>query len=200
MYRRLTAGLAALTLVGCAHEAPKPEAAAQAQPTQSAEKISNLVPFDLYNCFPRKVNVPAPPNPVGVTALWAAAQPQIQECLIDPKSRGPQDKTTVTVDATSPSRARRSTSPGRTSPPRARLHPEGAGQRGPGPVGGGGRQAGGATKLGAQHVLGQSPGGAVRPERRLGHRGHHPARDEGLVRLLSGLPRRFAICSRRRST
>jgi hypothetical protein len=96
MYRRITVGLAALALAGCAHKEAAP--AGGAQPTQSAMKISNLYAFDLYNCFPRQIDVPSPANQAGLAALWAASQPQIQECLIDPKSRGPQDKTTAKVD------------------------------------------------------------------------------------------------------
>ena len=99
MFRRLTVGLAAIALAGCAGQKAeqKPEQAQQ-QPAQTQEKISNIFAFDLYNCFPKKVDVPAPANNIGLTALWAAAQPQVQECLINPASRGPGTDTKVEVE------------------------------------------------------------------------------------------------------
>ena len=93
MTRKSIVFAAAVALAGCAGQ--KAEVKPETQQTQTEE---NVVPFDLYNCWPRKVEVPSPVNTAGLTAVWVTAQAQVSECLINPASRGPANNTDVTVD------------------------------------------------------------------------------------------------------
>lgn len=84
---------AVMALAGCAGQ----QAETKATETQQKQAEENVVPFDLYNCWPRKVEVPAPVNAAGLTAVWVVSQPEVSECLVDPASRGPANNTDVTV-------------------------------------------------------------------------------------------------------
>lgn len=93
MTRKSIVFAAVVALAGCAGQKSevKPE-------TEQKQTEENVVPFDLYNCWPRKVDVPTPVNAAGLTAVWVVAQPQVGECLVDPAARGPANNTDVTVD------------------------------------------------------------------------------------------------------
>src|SRR5712692_4696848 len=61
----------------------------QTQPTVDKQRITNVSYFDLANCSPRSLNISAPVTQPTVVGFLIAARPQILECLVDPKSRGP---------------------------------------------------------------------------------------------------------------
>src|SRR5690349_7961005 len=94
MIRKPIVFAAAVALAGCAGQK------AETQPTQTEQTQveQNVVPFDLYSCWPRKVDVPSPVNAAGLTAVWVVSQPLVAECLVDPAARGPANNTDVTVD------------------------------------------------------------------------------------------------------
>lgn len=94
MIRKPIVFAAAVALAGCAGQK------AETQPTQTEQTQveQNVVPFDLYSCWPRKIDVPSPVNAAGLTAVWVVSQPLVAECLVDPASRGPANNTDVTVD------------------------------------------------------------------------------------------------------
>lgn len=85
---------AVVALAGCAGQ----QAETKGGPTETKQAEENVVPYDLYNCWPRKVDVPAPVNLAGLTAVWVVAQPEVSECLVDPAARGPALNTDVTVN------------------------------------------------------------------------------------------------------
>ncbi len=72
----------------------------QTQPSVDKQKIINVSYFDLANCSPRSLNITAPVNQATVVGFLVAARPQILECLVDPKTRGPANDTRVFVDST----------------------------------------------------------------------------------------------------
>jgi hypothetical protein len=106
MFRRLAVAAFALSAAACASKQQTPEggAPAAAVSKETRERLNNLTYFDLANCAPRELNVPQPANQPGIIGAVVATRPQVLECLVDPKNRGPAESTTVklvtTVDAT----------------------------------------------------------------------------------------------------
>ena len=107
MLRRLAVASFALT-AACAGT-QKPDAGAEGAKPMSKEervRITNQPPFDLVSCFAREAKVPEQTSQGVVLGTLLAVRPQVQECLVDPKNRGPapttkvQVKTTVTDQAT----------------------------------------------------------------------------------------------------
>ena len=97
MFRRLMLLTAALTVVACAGQKAEGK---KTKATESKQRLANVVPFDLAGCFPREHILPKPANEAVLTALWVSAQPRVTECLVDPKHRGAEKLTTLTVKST----------------------------------------------------------------------------------------------------
>jgi len=68
------------------------------------QKVTNLVPFDLANCFPSKLDVGKTANEYTLQAAFRGARPQIGECLADSRLQNPsaptKGKVSITLDAT----------------------------------------------------------------------------------------------------
>jgi hypothetical protein len=64
--------------------------------------VTNLVPFDLANCFPRAIDLGKPVNEYALQAAFRAARPAVQECLVDTRtyeaSKPLKGTATLTVD------------------------------------------------------------------------------------------------------
>ena len=74
--------------------------AAGAGPTER-QKIVNLVPFDVANCFPSKLDVGKTANEYTLQAAFRGARPLIGECLADGRNQAPtgtKGKATITMD------------------------------------------------------------------------------------------------------
>jgi hypothetical protein len=101
MLRRLAVASFALTVAACAGQ-QKPDAAAagKAVPTEEKVRITNQPPFDLVSCFPRELKMPEQNSQGVVLGALLSARPQVQECLVDPKNRGPEAATKVEVKTT----------------------------------------------------------------------------------------------------
>src|SRR4051812_37740247 len=84
---------AALCLASCATTSGQ----AGGGTTAEKQKIANLTYFDLVNCAARAMDVPRPINKEGVTGFLVAARPQVMECLVDAKNRGPEKATKAQV-------------------------------------------------------------------------------------------------------
>ncbi|HYX89915.1 MAG TPA: hypothetical protein VE782_00015 [Myxococcaceae bacterium] len=92
--RRSAIGLlTALALSACASAPAK----GGGEPTAQQQKVSNISYFDLENCFPVEAKVSAPANKEGLTGFLVAARPEIGECLVDPKNRGPERLTRAAI-------------------------------------------------------------------------------------------------------
>jgi len=71
-----------------------------ATPTER-QKIVNLVPFDVANCFPSTLDVGKTANEYTLQAAFRGARPQIGECLVDGRNQAPagtKGKATITLD------------------------------------------------------------------------------------------------------
>ena len=66
------------------------------------ERVVNLVPFDLANCIPQKLDLGKTANEYTLQAAFRAARPAIGECLLDAKLQNPavatKGKVTVGMD------------------------------------------------------------------------------------------------------
>ncbi len=100
MLRRLAVASVVLT-AACAGQQSKPDAQGGGQPTSTEERvrIGNQPAFDVASCFPRELSLPQANQGVLVGALLTT-RPEVMECLVDPKNRGPAAKTVVTVKST----------------------------------------------------------------------------------------------------
>lgn len=65
--------------------------------TREQVRIINQLPFDVAACHPRKLQLPSPVNSPMLRGALDSLRPQIMECLVDPKSRGPEKTTRVVV-------------------------------------------------------------------------------------------------------
>jgi len=100
MLRRLTLA-SVLFSTACATTGQvetKPATAAAAVEQQM--RITNQSPFDVAACQPEKVELPQPANQGILVGAVLSARPQVMECLVDPKSRGPEKTTRVEVKTT----------------------------------------------------------------------------------------------------
>jgi hypothetical protein len=96
MLRRLAI---ASVLVTAACAGPRKTENAQPTTVQERMRIINQPPFDVALCHQRTLSLPQPTNQALLQGALAAAQPQVMECLVDPKSRAGADTTKVTVKA-----------------------------------------------------------------------------------------------------
>jgi hypothetical protein len=70
----------------------------------AAQRVGNLVPFDIANCAPRALELSKPINEYAVQAAFRSSRPYIQECLTDGRSydstKPLHGKVNIAVDAT----------------------------------------------------------------------------------------------------
>lgn len=76
--RRLFPLSLAVMALGCAGG----QSSASANPAER-QKVGNLVPFDIANCFPAKLDLGKTANEYTLQAAFRGARPAIQECLLD---------------------------------------------------------------------------------------------------------------------
>lgn len=102
MLRRLAVASFALTAAACAGTQQTGGGAEGTKPMSKEERvrITNQPPFDLVNCFAREAKVPEQTSQGVVLGALLAMRPQVQECLVDPKNRGPAETTKVQVKTT----------------------------------------------------------------------------------------------------
>jgi hypothetical protein len=100
MLRRLAVASFALT-AACAGTQKTDGGAAQG-PTSTEERvrITNQPPFDLVACFPREAKLPEQTSQGVILGALLTVRPQVLECLVDPKNRGPAPTTKVQVTTT----------------------------------------------------------------------------------------------------
>jgi len=67
------------------------------------QRVQNLVPFDVANCFPGKLDLGKTANEYTLQAVFRGARPAINECLADGKvqnaSAGTKGKASISMDA-----------------------------------------------------------------------------------------------------
>ena len=68
------------------------------------QKIVNLVPFDIANCFPSKVDLGKTANEYTLQAAFRASQPAMDECMVDGRNltdpnAGIKGKLGISLDA-----------------------------------------------------------------------------------------------------
>jgi len=77
------------------------QTASSANPAER-QRVSNLVPFDVANCFPAKLDLGKVANEYTLQAAFRGARPFIQECLTDARVQNPaaptKGKVTITLD------------------------------------------------------------------------------------------------------
>jgi hypothetical protein len=97
MLRRLAIA-SVLVTAACAGQQKTGDAAAAAAATvQERMRITNQPAFDVATCHPRQLTLPQPPNQGILVGALVSTRPQVMECLVDPKHRGPAATTKVTV-------------------------------------------------------------------------------------------------------
>lgn len=65
---------------------------------QPQTSIPNQPVFDVASCQSRQIPLPFPPTPGILVAATYSARPQVMECLVDPKNRGPSVNTRIMVE------------------------------------------------------------------------------------------------------
>jgi hypothetical protein len=95
MLRRLAIA-SVLVTAACAGQ-QKASGPAQAASVQERMRITNQPNFDVALCHPRQLTLPQPPNQAVLVGALITARPQVMECLVDPKNRGPEATTKVSV-------------------------------------------------------------------------------------------------------
>ncbi|QSQ24716.1 hypothetical protein JY651_07145 [Pyxidicoccus parkwayensis] len=100
MLRRLAVASFALTAACAGQQKTDAAAGGKSVPTEERVRITNQPPFDLISCFPRELKMPEHNSQGVVLGALLAARPQVLECLVDPKNRGPAEATKVSVKTT----------------------------------------------------------------------------------------------------
>jgi hypothetical protein len=95
MLRRLAIA-SVLVTAACAGQ-QKAVDSAQAASVQERMRITNQPVFDVALCHPRGLTLPQPPNQAILVGALISTRPQVMECLVDPKNRGPAATTKATV-------------------------------------------------------------------------------------------------------
>ena len=98
--RRLYSLWIPLIVTACASG---PTAGGPAVSASERQKVVNLVPFDIANCFPQKMDLGKTANEYTLQAAFRAARPAIQECLADGRNisgSGAKGKAAMTLDGT----------------------------------------------------------------------------------------------------
>ncbi|MBU8897623.1 hypothetical protein KRR26_18565 [Corallococcus sp. M34] len=99
MMRRLAIASIVLT-TACAGQQKTEGGEQKKLSTEEKLRITNQPPFDLVSCFPREVTLPQPVNDSALLGAILATRPEVMECLVDPKHRGPAATTKLTVKST----------------------------------------------------------------------------------------------------
>ena len=89
-----------IAVIALACAGGQPAGGGTANPAER-QKITNLVPFDVANCFPSKLDVGKTANEYTLQAAFRGARPIIGECLVDGKNQSPagtKGKATITLD------------------------------------------------------------------------------------------------------
>src|SRR5512139_446886 len=81
-------------LIGCATQQ-----GAQGGPKTEQQRITNIGYFDLKNCWPGKVEL-KPVTKEAVIGFLVNSRPELNECFVDPKNRGPADVTHAVIKMT----------------------------------------------------------------------------------------------------
>lgn len=100
MSRRLGTALFSVSLLlGCG--APQDtEKKVEKGPTMQQLRITNISQADLAVCYPKPPAVPAVVNKEVLIGLLLSARSQVMDCFVDPKNRGGEKETRVTLKAT----------------------------------------------------------------------------------------------------
>lgn len=99
MHRGLVAVcVVAVGAAGCASQQKTENGAAQ--PVSTQQRITNNAWFDLANCYPQQLEVPKPVTNESLVGYLVSARPQLNECFVDPKNRGPAPTTQASIEAT----------------------------------------------------------------------------------------------------
>ncbi|HEY8209248.1 MAG TPA: hypothetical protein VIG99_17285 [Myxococcaceae bacterium] len=96
---------AALTLalgLALACVTPKQETTSEPVVKMITSTVTNQTWFDLANCFGQAPAVPPRASDGVLIGLLQSANPQIMECMADPKNRGPKERTAITVSTKVP--------------------------------------------------------------------------------------------------
>ena len=99
MSRLALTSLLAAAAAGCASQQAAQKGGA---PTTKEERqrITNQAPFDVAVCSQDKAAMSQPVNQGILVGALLDLRPQVMECLVDPKHRGPADSTRVVVKTT----------------------------------------------------------------------------------------------------
>src|SRR5262245_29201066 len=96
MNRRI---LSALLFVGAGCATTQGAGETKQAETQQRERLINRSEFNVATCQATPTAIPVSTEET-VTGALANSRPLILECLVDPKTRGPEKETTVVVDTT----------------------------------------------------------------------------------------------------
>lgn len=98
MLRRLAVA-SSLALAGaCAmFQPPPPTTETKIKEVREQVRITNQQPFDVAACHSRKLQLSAPFNSYMLVGALQALRPQLMECLVDPRHRGPEKTTEVKI-------------------------------------------------------------------------------------------------------
>ncbi len=97
MLRRLVIASVLVTAACAGQQKTGDVAAAAAATVQERMRITNQPAFDVSLCHPRQIAMPQPPNQGILVGALVSTRPQVLECLVDPKHRGPAATTKATV-------------------------------------------------------------------------------------------------------
>lgn len=90
--------VSALALLGGCASSKGAEKGGTAAPKEERERLQNVGYFDVGTCNPKPPAVPERVTSEVLLGVMIAAEPQVMECLVDPKNRGPEADTKVTLD------------------------------------------------------------------------------------------------------
>ncbi|HLL04905.1 MAG TPA: hypothetical protein VK539_30240 [Myxococcaceae bacterium] len=91
--------VACLLVTAACAGAQKTDSAQATSSVQERMRITNQPPFDVSVCQQRTLSLPQPPTEALLVGAVASSQPQVMECLVDPRSRAGGETTKVTVMA-----------------------------------------------------------------------------------------------------
>jgi hypothetical protein len=102
----MTKRLVLLTLSAVILACAGGQTAGGAPAVESKQRLSNLVPFDLSNCFTKAIELGKPVNEYALQAAFRASRPALQECLTDGRtydaSKPMKGTAAITVDSSGP--------------------------------------------------------------------------------------------------
>lgn len=72
----------------------------KAEPKTEQQRVTNIGYFDLKNCWPGVVDLPKPVTKEALIGFLVSSRPEISECFVNPKHRGPEQTTRAVIAAT----------------------------------------------------------------------------------------------------